>query len=250
MIPNSLFPQTDDRLLAYYLRETVLSIIPLEGKDETKKREGQFLFLLLGLMLVTNTDPLKVVLRENIGKLAFSFHRLLVACALFFIYGIVLICMSGRMPANLFFIAGIFYIGLSIYITVLGYRCNERAKELVVADPELKDTMKHLYRGDSIIFKRFITKDWDYRKVWLFTETISCVVISLLLTVLPALYNPHLAFLGAPLLVTSLSFAFNEAFQLRNVWNVAEKKVKHERQKTTMNKQLYSNNTGFPRKAI
>jgi hypothetical protein len=250
MIPNSIFPKSDDQLLSYYLRETVLSFVPLEGPDETKKREGQFFFALLGLMLITNTDPLKVLLRQNIGKLAFSFHRLLVACFLFFIYGIGLLCMSGGMPVHLFFIAGTFYIGLSIYITVLGYRCNERAKEFVVADPDLKDTMKHLYRGDSIFFKRFITKNWDYRKVWLFTETISCVVISLLITVLPALYNPSLAFIGAPLLVTSLSFAFNEAFQLRNVWNIAEKKIKHQRQQTTMNKQLYSNNTGFPGKAI
>jgi hypothetical protein len=248
---HTIFPMTDDKLLSYYGHEVIMCILPLEGEAEKKKRDGKLPYVLLGLMLITNTEPYKVILRDNIGKLAYNFHRLLAACFLYLCWAVALIAMAYNMPvvAIPFFFTGIFYTVFAVWVALLGYRREEKAKEILATDPKLTDSLKHIYRGDSLYFSRYISKSWHEGKLWTWTEPLACFAISLAITGLPALYNPWLAFIGAPLLITSLSFWFNEIFQYKNVWNVQEKTISNERHKIT-NKQLASPAKSFPNKAI
>ena len=240
MNPNSIIPQSDDRLFSFFAKETALGIInpnspsplPIGGK------RGEIIWLMvLGLILITGTEPYKILLRKNIGKLSISMSRLLLTVFLYFIVAALLIGMTFAedfkvVTVPLIF-GGIFYILLSVTTFVLGIKRFMEAKEKYEKNPQ--NYAMHLYRGDSRFFK-----NKDLKRTWLIIEPRFCFFTSLLLTFAPMLINPWLVLVGAPLLMTSISFWFNEWYQINNVWDVQLKKVQKDQMKNAQNQ-----NSGF-----
>lgn len=240
MNPNSIIPQSDDRLFSFFAKETALGIInpnsssplPIGGK------RGEIIWLMvLGLILITGTEPYKILLRRNIGKLSISMPRLLLTVFLYFIVAALLIGLTFAEDLKVvtvpLIVGGIFYILLSITTLVLGVKCFMEAREKYSQNPQ--NYALHLYRGDSKYFK-----NKDLKRTWLIIEPRFCFFISLFLTLAPMFINPWLAAIGLPLLMTSISFWFNEWYQINNVWGAQNKKVHKDQMKNSGQQ-----NTGF-----
>lgn len=243
MNPNSIIPQSDDRLLSYFLKETVLGIINPNSPSPTWGKRGEVVWLMvLGLILITGTEPYKILLRKNIGKLSISMPRLLFTAFLYFLVAALLIGMiffeDFKVVAVPLITAGIFYILLSIATLVLGIKRYMEAKEKYDENPQ--NYSIHLYRGDSRIFK-----NKDLKKTWLVKEPRFCFFISLILTFTPMLINPWLVLMGLPLLMTSISFWFNEWYQINNVWGAQNKKVHKDQMKNNQQQNTGFNPEGF-----
>lgn len=210
---QSVIPQSDDRLFTYFLKESLLGLFdsaPVNSSDPTqKKRDDRLPFILLGLILIVATEPFKVVLRKNIGKRSFSLPRLSIAAILYLIWGGVLYHMqtqSAYEEYKIEFYAGVFFYGLLAFmVLILGV--TEYFKGIAMYNENQEPNRANIYRGDSLFFG-----GQDKRKIWLITEPLFCFVLGLIVTFLPMLINPILGLIGAPILITSLSFWFNEAY--------------------------------------
>lgn len=248
--PQSIIPQSDDRLLSYFLKETIVRLFSGGSGDlnNRNKKDDMLIFIVLGLILIVATEPLKVLLRRNIGKLSISMPRLVVACILYLIWAVIIfaIIADGKFQQfRIGLLAGVvFYFLLSLFILILGVKEYSVAK--MRYNQNKSEILQHLYRGDSVFFVNRINKSkgQDLTKIWLKTEPSFCFWTGLLLTIVPAFIHPIFLMLGAPLLVSSLSFWFNEWFQINNVWDVQFKKILREMQKNTQ-QQHYNSNDGF-----
>lgn len=225
MNPNSIIPQSDDRLFSYFAKETALGIINPNSPSPSPiggKRGDIVWLMILGLILITGTEPYKILLRKNVGKLSISMPRLLLTVFLYFMVAALLIGMSFfedfKIVAPALIIGGVFYTLLSVTTFVFGIKRFMEAKEKYEQNPH--NYAMHLYRGDSRFFK-----NKDLKRTWLIIEPRFCFLTSLFLTFAPMLINPWLVLVGAPLLMTSISFWFNEWYQINNVWDVQTKKV-------------------------
>lgn len=232
MNPDSIIPQSDDRLLSYFVKEALIGLISDDSPSPTGAKRGDLLpFIILGLILIVGTEPYKVLLRRNIGKMSLSLPRLMTAIFLYFIFAAVLIGLSNAEDKELAALSipllagGIFYALFGLVALFSGIADYTKAKQKYYENPT--DYITHLYRGDSIYFK-----GKDQKNVWLNTETKFCFILSLLFTVLPAFIHPGLMLVAAPLLMTSLSFWFNEWYQITNVWDVQTKKIQKEQVKS------------------
>ena len=245
---ESLFPQSDDKLFYYLLIETLKFLFASKDDgDEVKK-----FAIMLSLIAIVATEPLKVFLRKNIGKASLSLERLIIACILYIGYAVML-CYLSTLPEyedyqNALIAGGVFYILFSLAVLILGiiekskgnaqYRADEKTNNV------LNNAEQHIYRGDSVFFTSFINDKWNKEKVWLWTEPVFCLVLGTIVTVLPIIYNPILALIGAPIVVTSLSFWVNDGFQIKNVWNIREKKLLNL-QKAVAKGQHFNEGDGF-----
>lgn len=232
MSPDSIIPQSDDRVLSYFVKETLMSIISDDSPSPTGAKRGDLLpFIILGLILIVGTEPYKVLLRRNIGKMSLSLPRLITAAFLYFIFAAILIGLSNAEDKELaalwipLLASGIFYALFGFVVLFSGIADYTKAKQKYYETPT--DYITHLYRGDSIYFK-----GKDQKNIWLNTEPKFCLIISFLLAVLPAFISPWLIFVAAPLLMTSISFWFNEWYQITNVWDVQTKKIQKEQVKS------------------
>lgn len=229
MNPNSIIPQSDDRLLSYFVKEVGLGIINPNSPSPTWGKRGEVVWLMiLGLILITGTEPYKILLRKNIGKLSISMPRLLLTVFLYFIVSVLLIGMTYiddfKVVKSALLMGGIFYILLSLITLVSGIKRFMEAKAKYDQNPQ--NYTMHLYRGDSKYFK-----NTDIKRTWLIIEPAFCFIISLILVIVPAFIHPALMLMGAPLLMTSISFWFNEWYQINNVWDVQLKKVQKDQMK-------------------
>jgi len=235
---NSIIPQSDDKIWSYLLKEIGLTIADGESKNELGiKREEMLGYYLIGLITLVGTEPIKVIMRRNIGYLALSFRRLITASIIYIIYGVLLIVLGNDiekpelMPA--FNAGAMFYFLFSATILILGVSEYNKAK--VAYNSPKKDILEHLYRGDSFFFS-----NKDSKKTWTVKEPVLWIVVSLLITIIPGFYNYFLLFIGIPLLFTAISFAFNEWFQTNNVWDWQTKKIIAEQEKMKKQKEQQS----------
>ena len=228
----SIIPQSDDKLFFYLWTETGKYIFGWGNKTDQEDRETKIAVIVLGLITVSATEPFKVILRKNIGKLSLSLGRLLFACALYLVWAFLLFSFSQKSEeyATAFMAGSILYIFLAFGISALGIVEYNKGTAKYEADQHLANMMQHIDRGESVFINPFVSTKWNQTKIWLIAEPLLCFIIGLLLTFLPALYNPSLALIGAPILVTSLAFWFNEWFQITNVWNVVGKKIGNARE--------------------
>lgn len=235
---NSIIPQTDDKLWSYLLKEIGLAIIDGESRNELGvKREEMLAYYLVALITLVGTEPIKVIMRRNIGYLSLSLRRLITASVIYVIYGILLIALgkdAGKLELMPAFNAGaMFYFLFTATILFLGIGEYKNAK-IIYNNPK-RDILKLLYRGDSLFFGN---KNSKY--TWTFKEPAIWIIISLLITIIPGLYNYFLLFIGLPLLFTSISFAVNEWFQTNNVWDAQTKKIIAEQEKIRKQKEQQS----------
>lgn len=232
---NSIIPQSDDKIWSYLLKEIGLTIADGESKNELGiKREEMLGYYLIGLITLVGTEPIKVIMRRNIGYLALSLRRLITASIIYIIYGVLLIVLGNDggkpelMPA--FNAGAMFYFLFSATILILGVSEYNKAK--VAYNNPKKDILEYLYRGDSLFFGNKNSK-----KTWTIKEPILWIIVSLLITIIPGFYNYFLLFIGLPLLFTSISFAVNEWFQTNNVWDSQTKKIIAEQEKMKQQKE-------------
>lgn len=228
MNPNSIIPQSDDRLLSYFVKEAATGLF---SKDKNGgENDDNYFFVILGLLMVVATEPYKVLLRKNIGKLSLSLARLAVAAFLYLYIALMMFAFSYETQLNkastALMAGSVFYVLFAIALLFLGFAEYTKAKQKYASNEA--DTIANLYRGDSIFFKGA-----DQKKIWLKKEPVVCFIISLLLTVLPIFIHPLLFVIGAPLLATSISFWFNEWYQINNVWDVQTKRILKEQMKNS-----------------
>lgn len=246
---NNPFPQSDDRMLSYLLNKVSEDLF--RGDEKPKRNDIKVAFYILALITIICTEPLKVILRNNIGKLSLSMPRLLLACLLYGGYAAALAAIGSNgspyTPDNVFFIVMVsgcvLYGIIMLYVLVMGLIDYFKASEKYNENPA--DLLTHIYRGDSTIFKYLLNKGWTQEKIWLKKEPRVCFFIGLLLTLLPFIFDPYFCLLGAPLLLTSISFWFNEWYQIRNVWNSQNKKILQAQEKQRRNQEYSTNNESF-----
>lgn len=230
---NTLIPQSDDRLFSYFLKET-LEVVFQDNKKVAPPRKVPIELIVLGLILIVGTEPLKVVLRRNIGKLSISMPRTAVASILYIVWAAMMIGLGFGVeklkPFSLIFTAGgilYFLFGMLALLSGLGHYF--RAKRIYHETPA--DFSTHLYRGESKYFGHLLAKGHSQERIWVVVEPRACFITGLILTALPIFIHPALSMLGAPILVSSISFWFNEWYQVNNVWNVQAKKIYKEQVK-------------------
>lgn len=220
---SKILESTDDRLFNYCISGTFRAF-----NSEDPKYKDKLEWYLLGLLIVIATEPMKLVLRENIGKLSFSFHRLLAACVLYFLYGLMLLALFCTISfyeshskyylwwnSYAVLVAASFYMIFPIVILIKGMR--ERATGFE-QEKSVPDAAYLIYRGDSYFFKKALKDGVEPKVVWAKREPAICLAISVVATVA----NP---FLGLPLLCTSISFAFNEWMQVNNIFGSLDERI-------------------------
>ncbi len=231
MSPNSIIPQSDDRLLSYFLAEIAKSIFGI-GKDKNSKSDDLVILYLLGLIFLVATEPYKVLIRKNIGKLSLSLFRLIACAALYAIWGVLLLIplLSDEFSElhSAFLAGAVFYLLLAIMLCVVGIIEYIKASRRYKSSENI---IEHIYRGDSILFQSKVDAGTDIKKIWQVKEPLACLLFSLTLTIIPMFIHPLFGLIGAPLIASSLSFWFNEWFQINNVWNVQTKKILREQAK-------------------
>ncbi len=231
----SIIPQSDDRLFSYFLTQSLQDIFGVGDKNAKAKREGNLVLMLLGLIVVVGTEPYKILLRKNIGKLSLSFPRALVASAIYLLWGalhLVIATVERKNDPTIeapFALAGLVYIMFSSVIVNWGLKEFLNARKRYKENPN--DTRSHLYRGDSVTFAFLKEYGWDQRKIWVKAEPAICLIGAMLISVAATIYDFRLFISGVPLILTAFSFWFNEWFQVNNVWDVETKKIEKEKQK-------------------
>lgn len=236
MNTQSIIPQSDDRLLSYFLSEIVKHLFNIGNNGEKEKRQSLITFILLGLIAIVATEPFKVLLRKNIGKLALSMPRLITASVLYLLWATLLFCLPEQHTLKehqyriVLYAGGIFYVLFALLVLIAGISEYSKAKRRYRENPN--QTITHLYRGDSVFFKHLVKKGENQNRIWMKKEPLICFLVGLTITILPVFRQPVFILIGLPILLTSLSFWFNEWFQIKNVWNVQTKKVMREKEKS------------------
>lgn len=179
------------------------------------------IILILVIMFLSLTEPLKVYLRQNIGRKAFSIVGLVAGCGLYMSWAILItfisaLCIYFQLfgnefdrPGSLYFFLSIYSLPGSIYCGIIALRVLSKGmkQHYLSRNDTSTDWEKLEYRGDSTILKdnfpNLLQKD-----IWVSGEPVYCVKASLLLLV----FYPVL---GIPALLTSLSFWFNEWYQVQ-----------------------------------
>jgi len=192
-----------------------------EGKDEGM-RYVYIGLLILALILVVCTEPLKVIMRKRIGKSALSLTGLIAGAILMFAwaaitgFGFLDVYYSNKddltgygryvfNPISLWLII-VAYSAFGVYILKRGITEYDAAKTRV--DKPLREMH---YRGDCIVLAKLVNKGVPQRLVWCRAEPWHCFKIGFLITILHPL-------LGLPLLLMSISFAVNECFHISYKW--------------------------------
>lgn len=184
---------------------SLIGAMAADTKDKSKKNQTEIELALafLALIAVVGTEPLKVLLRRNVGKSALGIYSIVIASILYGICACFMCANAGSSDLHsnfgepLFVAGGFFYGLLAIGTLVCGSIEYSKAKDNV-SD----------YRGDSVFFGFLLDRGVSQKKVWTRYEPLTCIAISLFLMLL----HP---FIGLPLLVTSISFLFNEWFKVQ-----------------------------------
>lgn len=191
-------------------------------KKEADERKAKLIIaLMLALFAVVATEPLKVILRRNIGKYALSMLGITIASILYLTYALFLITLLGAtnfgdrpitdfpLPAQFLLnkyilVAGvIFYSVLAIHVFMRGMDEYYKARGIIPQNP-----VQHIYRGDCLFMDSMYNKGFSQHIIWRVSEPKTCFKISVILTVITPL-------IGLPLLFTALSFWINEWY---HVW--------------------------------
>lgn len=241
---SSLIPNSDDKLVGFILKELVLG----GATGPTKGRNDELTILLvLSLMLIVGTEPFKILLRRNIGKLSISMGRIVLSFFLFLIWGGIVAFIASEiakddavysgliavwLSTKLLWTTSICYGAFAFIVLIAGVIKYSKANSRFNSDPEFRHPEIHIFRGDSLIFKGNLNKKGSYESIWVVKEPILCFAISIGLTV----FN---VFLGFPLLLTSISFWFNEWYQVNNVWESQSKKVVKAQMKVLVNQKNF-----------
>ena len=228
---NNLLPFGDN------LITSIIGEIFKNGKNTNRKQDSddgfrQFLLviLVLALFLVVGSEPLKVVMRKNIGKKALSLLGIVVAFLLFLTWAGIMIAALIEMNKStgfgfgdiintyLLFLVNPYILCPAIagYIIFSFYFLTRGVKNYFNTRKERSDDWITLhYRGNSLYMQHLIEQGWNQKKIWMNAEPKICFRISLFITII----NP---IIGFPLLLTSLSFWFNEWYHVDNDWENIE----------------------------
>jgi hypothetical protein len=243
------FLSTDDRLFDYLVNQFLQRFIlkendPRQRIDSTVKDAA----VILGLITIAGTEPYKLLLRKNIGKLSLSIPRLAVCCFLYLVWAVFIYALintgsfeNSDLPAlwfspNALWVAAITYTILPVGLMILGFVESRQAS---YAYNNIPDEAILVYRGDSNFFASLILNGTDPDKVWGTHEPLTCFLASLAITAL----NP---FIGLPLLGTSISFWVNEIFQVNNIGGCKDEKIKKALKQIAMMQNKRSGKDDFP----
>ena len=224
---------TDDRTFNYLINQFLQRFILKENNNNNGQKPDNSTIkdgaIILGLITVVGTEPYKILLRKNIGKLSLSMPRLAICSFLYFLWAILLYVLidtgsfenpdlpSLWVSSNALWVAAITYTILPVGLMVLGFIEHLNASH-AYRNPNLNEAV-HIYRGHSNLFSSLILSGTEPEKVWGTHEPIACFLFSLVVTAL----NP---FIGLPLLGTSISFWVNETFHMHNIGGCKDEKLK------------------------
>lgn len=241
---TSLIPNSDDKFVGFILKELFLggTTGPVKGRNEELS-----LLLVLALILIVGTEPFKILLRKNIGKLSISMGRIVLSFFLYLIWATIIAFIAYEisnseqsytgiiglwLSSTILWITFAFYILFAFITLITGIIKYSRANKLFNADPDFNQPLGHIFRGESLIFKSNPKKAGSYESIWVIKEPILCLVISIVISV----FN---VFLGFPLLMSSISFWFNEWYQVNNVWESQTRKIVKAQMKVLVNQKNF-----------
>lgn len=184
---------------------------------DSERNESVLFILILALFLVVVTEPLKLIMRRNIGKSAFSIYGALISAMFYIICASILFILLNSYPTeeledksiylqyifnnDILLSGAISYLILGIYIIFLSIQHSTTIK------PGSITNYPDEYRGDSIFMQSKLSIGISQNDIWRRNEPLACFKVSFLLTIL----NP---FVGFPILLTSVSFWLNEWFHI------------------------------------
>lgn len=168
-----------------------------DGKDNGAVL--RFLMWVAVILFVAGSEPLKVLLRKNIGKGSLGMKSLLISALAYFAWSYYLFGQLENknitdLDSSIYLPTIVFYVIFGLAITALGFMEGFK-----------RDYSK--YRGDSIFFKSLVKEGiLTSIQVQIFVEPFVCIAIGIILTCIHA-------YLGVPFLITSISFLINELYQ-------------------------------------
>lgn len=203
---------SDNKLggLSGKLGKGIFDSLAADSKDQGRQNQAVMtIFLaLLAILVVVGTEPFKVLLRKNIGKFALGIGCIIVAGLVYISIGVLLIKADlGFRASNkdIFLAGGFFYIILGAGVLICGIKEYFKGRQ-------------DFYRGDSTVFGFLIEKGTRQERIWTVYEPLSCILIG------GILYLLH-PFIGLPILITAISFLFNELYNVRRRSVIEQDKI-------------------------
>lgn len=250
MKQNSSIAGYDNGLVKFLFKQLFFRSIRPTGKNPKliNYRNYTIFLLFFLLMAVAFTEPYKVILRRRIGYKSLSYKRLLLAILIYFLWGSFLLLTSAPInPKDLeiyseagivaLISGGIFYYLLCLFLLIQGTKEYFKARKEFKADKHLENWQSHIYRGQSIFFKSTLAKVSE-EKVWYVREPLICLCISLIIAFLAPAITYVFILIAIPLVYSSISFWFNEWFQVKYNWNNQFKEYQKEKIKSVQEEQF------------
>lgn len=172
-----------------------------DSKDNGKQNKAALTIVLafIAILMVVGTEPLKVLLRNRIGKFALGIVSITISGMVYLLLGYLYyenldVISKSDLEKKLLLSGALFYIFIGMGTLYCGIT------EYFRSTPDM-------YRGESVFFRSLIAKGVKREFIWTVVEPFSCIFVSLLLVLLHPL-------IGLPLLITSMSFLFNEWYNV------------------------------------
>lgn len=207
-----------DKLVPGLLQKAGANFIEaITDKRANDKAVFYFLLFLLLLILVVGTEPPKLIFRRRMGKFTLGYFSIFLSAITFGICSYLLFLAIhdtrfhlGKSHEQEFLFAGaLLYAGLTIWIIVRAFAEFFRTPEIL-----------NFYRGESVYFKPLLEGGYKQETIWTVIEPSICLTAGILFYIL----HPYI---GIPIILSSISFGFNEIYQVRII--EARRKESHAR---------------------
>lgn len=198
---------------------------PTQNKKDSSQKFMLLGVLLLALVCVIATEPLKVIFRKRIGEDALDIGGVIIGCSIYFGWGVLLfaIAMIGAphsipMP-EVPYISYIFLTASAIYIALTFYIINASMNEKYRARAEESLDWNIInYRGDSILMEKYRRKGWSKEKIWYEAEPRAAFIVGLI--------TSCFCLIGLPVLITSICFGINEWYHCKYLPNERKREIR------------------------
>lgn len=206
-------------LLGRYSIEVFGSLIDDDnaaGSNRTPSTSSKTLFtsvkimlVILAILLFVGAEAVKVVFRTNFGSKSINPYKLVLCAACFLamgLFSISVIYENEFLISNFglfsFIATGIFYIFLSLFILIKGFRQKKNAE---------RSSDFSEYEGNSYILSFLADEGWPQKKIKTLAEPLLCIAVGFF-------FSPINPFLGIPIIFCGLSVWLYQVIE--NIWGL------------------------------
>lgn len=192
--------------------------------------------LIVAIVFAMATAPFKILLRKNFGSKAISIGEILIGSLFFLFFGALshnsVIQDGYTVLASVDFTLGdwIYYLRPHVFFIIAYVTLVKGAVDFFKANRRDVEGWEHEnYRGQSLLFNRFVTDNKSQYKIWKSVEPGFCLVVGIISIV-------YLKLLAFPLIFAAIAFGVCEYFHVTYKW---------ERYQEVSNKNAQANTDSF-----